>query len=135
MSVSKTIGKRYNSYTVFLLSLVDRTTALWANIFYMGWREMFGGDFQRNGREAFQRRHDLVVNHAEPERLLIYEVAEGWELLCKCLDLPIPDVEFPSGNDTESFHASCWELDGSRLIVVLSKGLVGLAGGALCSAA
>jgi hypothetical protein len=134
-SVTNTIETQYHSRMMYFLSLTDRVTALYTNIFYEGWGEMFGGDFERNGRDAFRRQHDLVVNHAKPERLLVYEVGEGWEPLCKFLDLPIPDVDFPRGNDKESFHASCWELDRSRLMVVLGKGLVGVVGGAICFAA
>ncbi len=37
-----------------------------------------------------------------PERLLVFEVAEGWEPLCKFLEVPIPDGEFPRINDTEA---------------------------------
>ena len=33
-----------------------------------------------------------------PERLLVYRVQEGWEPLCKALDLPIPDKPFPRRN-------------------------------------
>ena len=37
-----------------------------------------------------------------PERLLEFEVAQGWEPLCDFLELPVPDVEFPNVNDTEA---------------------------------
>jgi hypothetical protein len=76
-SVTNTIETQYHSGLMYFLSLTDRVTALYARIFYAGWKEIFGGDFEKNGREAFRRHHDLVVNHADPERLLIYHVVEG----------------------------------------------------------
>lgn len=36
------------------------------------------------------------------ERLLVFEVADGWEPLCRFLELPVPDVAFPRINDTEA---------------------------------
>lgn len=35
-----------------------------------------------------------------PERLLIFEVADGWEPLCDFLELPVPQEAFPNINDT-----------------------------------
>ncbi len=34
-----------------------------------------------------------------PERLLVFTVTEGWEPLCKFLDVPVPDEPFPNLND------------------------------------
>lgn len=33
-----------------------------------------------------------------PERLLEWNIGDGWEPLCEFLDKPIPDVEFPHSN-------------------------------------
>ena len=41
-----------------------------------------------------------VKNTVPEEKLLIFSVKEGWEPLCKFLDLPIPDQPFPRTNDT-----------------------------------
>ena len=38
----------------------------------------------------------------EPERLLVFEVAQGWEPLCEFLGHPIPEGDFPNVNDTEA---------------------------------
>ena len=35
------------------------------------------------------------------EKLLVFSVKEGWEPLCKFLDLPIPKESFPKTNDTK----------------------------------
>ncbi|ORY82358.1 P-loop containing nucleoside triphosphate hydrolase protein [Leucosporidium creatinivorum] len=35
------------------------------------------------------------------ERLLVYQVQEGWEPLCKFLNVPIPSVAFPRVNDKD----------------------------------
>jgi Sulfotransferase domain len=40
-----------------------------------------------------------------PERLLVYEVGDGWEPLCRFLGVPVPDEPFPHVNATEAFRA------------------------------
>ncbi len=38
-----------------------------------------------------------------PERLLVFEAKQGWEPLCRFLDLPVPkDEPYPATNDTVS---------------------------------
>jgi hypothetical protein len=39
------------------------------------------------------------------ERLLTYELGEGWERLCRFLRKPIPDTAYPVSNSTEEFSA------------------------------
>ena len=38
-----------------------------------------------------------------PERLLVWEVGEGWEPLCEFLDVPVPAEPLPHENDRETF--------------------------------
>jgi hypothetical protein len=40
-----------------------------------------------------------VKRHVPPERLLIYEVGQGWGPLCAFLGVPEPDEPFPRLND------------------------------------
>ena len=38
----------------------------------------------------------------DPERLLVFEVADGWAPLCEFLDVLVPQEPFPNINDTEA---------------------------------
>ena len=38
-----------------------------------------------------------------PERLLVWNVAEGWGPLCEFLELPVPEVPLPRINDRTEF--------------------------------
>jgi hypothetical protein len=40
-----------------------------------------------------------------PERLLVYHVAQGWDPLCRFLDLPVPQAPMPKVNERENFGA------------------------------
>eukprot|EP00095_Tigriopus_kingsejongensis_P008978 maker-scaffold334_size202906-snap-gene-1.30 protein:Tk08978 transcript:maker-scaffold334_size202906-snap-gene-1.30-mRNA-1 annotation:"sulfotransferase family" len=48
----------------------------------------------------FNQWTDYVVENVPKERLLIMEVKEGWNPLCKFLDVPVPKEPFPSKNET-----------------------------------
>ncbi len=39
----------------------------------------------------------------EPERLLVYQVSEGWEPLCEFLEMPVPNEPFPRVNSRDEF--------------------------------
>ena len=51
--------------------------------------------------------HNEAVKAAVPaDRLLVFEVKDGWGPLCDFLGVPAPDEPFPRSNDREEF----WEL-------------------------
>ncbi|GAA1255953.1 sulfotransferase family protein [Sphaerisporangium rubeum] len=53
--------------------------------------------------EAFTE-HVREVRAAIPaDRLLVYEVSQGWDPLCRFLGTPVPDEPFPRLNDRENF--------------------------------
>ena len=45
-----------------------------------------------------------VMEHVPREKLLVWNVKEGWEPLCKFLDVPVPDAPFPRLNDTQEIQ-------------------------------
>ena len=55
---------------------------------------------------AFRRREAEVRATIPADRLLVFDVAEGWEPLCRFLGVPVPDAPFPRTNDKEGF----WKL-------------------------
>lgn len=69
--------------------------------------KVFDGKFH-DKEVALQIYHDWVndcKNVVDRDRLLIFNVKEGWGPLCEFLGLPIPiDIDFPSSNNTQSFN-------------------------------
>ncbi len=55
-------------------------------------------------RERFLRHIDDVREYFPTERLLIYDVAEGWAPLCAFLDVELPAKGFPFTNTTREFQ-------------------------------
>ena len=52
----------------------------------------------------FNQHTKEVVDTIDPDRLLIYNVREGWEPLCQFLDKPVPDAAFPRVNSRDEFE-------------------------------
>jgi len=70
--------------------------------------EMFGGRFDEDKEKMiniFNSRNDHIKNTIPPEKLLIYEVKDGWAPLCNFLGRPVPDKPFPHSNTTAEFQA------------------------------
>lgn len=53
---------------------------------------------------VFNAHNARVRDVIPPERLLVYEVAQGWEPLCRFLGVPVPDGPMPKVNSTEEFQ-------------------------------
>ncbi|MGH7075956.1 MAG: sulfotransferase family protein [Stellaceae bacterium] len=49
----------------------------------------------------FRRHNEAVIAGIAKNRLLIYEVRQGWEPLCAFLGVPVPDAPFPRANTRE----------------------------------
>ena len=68
--------------------------------------------------EFFNRRSAEIIGSIPAERLLVYQVSDGWEPLCEFLDVPVPDMEFPrinSRNETKELLASLMAASGDHL--------------------
>jgi len=67
----------------------------------------FGGRIDDDGHVlSVYRAHNAEVRRTIPrERLLVYDVAEGWGPLCRFLGKAIPDTPIPRVNSTDEFIA------------------------------
>jgi Sulfotransferase domain len=71
------------------------------------WQGTFGGRFEdkQHALAVFERHNQDVIRRVPADRLLVYEVKEGWEPLCRFLDVPVPAGKpFPRLNDTAEFQ-------------------------------
>ena len=72
----------------------------------MMWDGAFQGRFHdREYVIGLFDEHVARVKAALPaEKLLVFDVKEGWEPLCRFLEVPVPDKPFPRLNDTAAFR-------------------------------
>lgn len=52
----------------------------------------------------FNAWNEEVKRTVPADRLLVFEVKEGWAPLCQFLEVPVPSVPFPRSNDSDSFN-------------------------------
>lgn len=69
--------------------------------------KQFNGQFisEEHAKKVFVAHMNEVSKNIPAANLLVYQVSDGWEPLCKFLGHPIPDEEFPHLNKKEHFHA------------------------------
>ncbi|HEX9923908.1 MAG TPA: sulfotransferase [Anaerolineae bacterium] len=65
------------------------------------WQHLFEGSFENRQRaiEIFEQYTADVKRMVPADRLLIFQAKEGWEPLCRFLEVPVPDTPFPHAND------------------------------------
>ncbi len=53
--------------------------------------------------DMFNRHTEAVKKNIDPDRLLVFDVREGWEPLCAFLNKPLPAGDFPRSNSQDEF--------------------------------
>lgn len=66
-------------------------------------------------KEKYREHYELIRRIVPRERLLEYKLGSGWEPLCDFLGKEVPDVEFPTVNDTASMH--------ERVSIIVGRGI------------
>lgn len=108
-SYEKTIGKLSSTYADMPTPphVRDMLEATFGAV-----RQTIGGDAtDRDGALAAFRRRTAEVTEALPsERVLVFDVAEGWGPLCAFLNVDVPGEPFPHHN----LRADFWEALGGE---------------------
>ena len=52
--------------------------------------------------KRFNEWNQSVIDNVPKDRLLIYKASEGWEPICKFLNVDVPDIPFPYKNKTKN---------------------------------
>ena len=66
--------------------------------FYYFYEAFYYGSLEAHGKWVYREHVAMVRGMVPEERLLEYEIGEGWEPLCKFLGKEVPEEEFPHGN-------------------------------------
>jgi hypothetical protein len=70
------------------------------------WEGIFEGCFEDRdyAMEVFERHNEAVRLRVPPERLLVFDVREGWEPLCDFLGVEAPNEPFPHLNEARKMR-------------------------------
>jgi hypothetical protein len=102
LTLSRSIGLRVKG--IFNPDLI-KLYKIWKLQEELLWQKTFKGRFHDKdfAIQQFKNHIENVKKNIPAERLLVYEIKQGWQPLCDFLEIPIPDTDFPRVNDTESF--------------------------------
>lgn len=69
------------------------------------WSGLLHGRFEDKAYAigVYEQHIETVKRTVRPDRLLVFDVKEGWEPLCQFLGVPTPAIAFPHVNDSEIF--------------------------------
>nr|XP_009860038.1 uncharacterized protein LOC104266153 isoform X2 [Ciona intestinalis] len=66
--------------------------------------------------KMYYRRHNAnVMQNAPKDQLLVFNIKDGWDPLCKFLDQPVPGTPFPHKNKKASLTADIMNTDSIML--------------------
>jgi hypothetical protein len=68
--------------------------------------QVFGGrpDDRDHAIATYNRNTEEVIETVDPERLLIHNLGDGWDPLCKWLGVSVPKVSYPTGNTSKDLN-------------------------------
>jgi hypothetical protein len=91
------------------------------------WEGTFGGRFEDRAyaMRVFERHNEAVRRRVPPERLLVFDVREGWAPLCDFLGVEVPEKPFPRLNEAREMRR---RLIGLVALSAAAPALVVLAG-------
>jgi len=110
-----------------MLMLIPRLRRFIRLVNRLIWEKTFHRKFEdrRYAIGVFERHNEEVIERVPAERLLVYEVEEGWEPLCQFLDVSVPDKPFPHINDTGTFQRIVrWLVVGEATVGLVGAGLI-----------
>lgn len=114
--------------TTYLFHLVPKSSHL-AKLMDQAWAiPVFGGHRNLKNKahclEVFKRNIEEVKAVVPADQLLIFDVKEGWEPLCKFLGKKVPEEPFPNANERKSFKRMFTKFRWiDRCLVVLAIGI------------
>jgi len=68
--------------------------------------------------DFFNKHTAEIIDSIDAERLLVYQVSDGWAPLCEFLEVPVPNLEYPrinSRNETKELLANLMASSGDQL--------------------
>ncbi len=119
-SVSETIYKMWRLIPGWL-TVIPPLGKAYRAIDKLVWQGVFDGrcDDPEHAKAVFLAHNQAVVDNIAPQRLLVYQVQEGWGPLCEFLNVAMPDEPFPNLNDAAEMQKRIIGVRAVRLLPYL----------------
>lgn len=118
-------AQNFLRFAFFLLPSLRHFSAYVDAMLVGRWEKLYGhpsGDPFVSNREVYDRHIQYLERIVPREKLMFFDVKEGWGPLCRALEVPVPDMEFPRVNEktaTERFAKKQVRRGLLRWLVVL----------------
>jgi hypothetical protein len=92
--------------TIFSLHIRDDTEDPWQRMVLKVIGDLFDRQMTDKAKliAVYNQHNEEVRRTIAPERLLVYDVAQGWEPLCRFLGVEVPSEPMPKVNSTDEFR-------------------------------
>jgi hypothetical protein len=125
-SASETIFKLQRLTPAWAIRLIPRVRRLTELTDATVWGRVFDGRFddEEFAKKCFIDHIATVKATIPPDRLLTFDVVEGWEPLCEFLGCETPDEPFPHVNDAATFKRKIRLLQVLRAVPAIMVAIV-----------
>jgi hypothetical protein len=91
--------------TIFASRIFEDATSDWGRMVLKVVGDLFDREMSNKAKliDVYNRHNETVQRVIPAERLLVYDLSEGWDPLCRFLSVPVPDEPMPNTNSTEDF--------------------------------
>ena len=123
-------NKVLNSFTFKFLAKIPHTSFKLQkdihNKMILGKEGAFKGEKTDQAiKQRFNEWNQSVIDYVPKDRLLVYQVKDGWKPICAFLDKPIPDIPFPYKNKTKNMgHMSRFINIMFIIIIIISIAMI-----------
>jgi hypothetical protein len=92
--------------TIFARHIPDDTQEPWERMALKVIADLFDRQMHDKKKliEVYKHHNEAVQREIAPDRLLVYEVSQGWQPLCDFLGVSVPAEPMPRVNSTEEFQ-------------------------------
>jgi hypothetical protein len=92
--------------TIFARDIPDDSQEPWERMALKVIADLFDRQMHDKKKliEVYERHNEAVQRQIASDRLLVYEISQGWQPLCDFLDVSVPAEPMPRVNTTEEFQ-------------------------------
>lgn len=104
-----TIRKSMTSPLLYFMGFFDTDVmGKWTPMTRALFKAVFDNDFENNGKKVYDEHYAMIRKLVPKDKLLDYQIGEGWDRLCEFLECDKPNVPYPNTNEAAAFRDRNW---------------------------
>ena len=106
-SVLMTVYWRVKDPELKVASYVDWAANMYYPMLKKFFETFFEDDFPNRGKAIYHKHYSKIRRLVRQDKLLEYNVRQGWGPICEFLGVPKPSEDFPRSNNIDNFVSRC----------------------------